>query len=122
MHHVGAERSRGGAASRVAVGVAHAAGPAGDGGRDGVEPDRGGRAADDEDLRAGMCGELRADGAVPVGDVVGKRAERRGVRLGGGGDQQVVGVRDGEQVGDRAAVAAAGSPNPKAAPAFARYV
>lgn len=106
MFDLGAERLRHGAALRVGVGITDPFGAESDRGRDCVQPDRGCRAADDEDLGARTLGEVRAHRPVAIDQIVGQRAQHRRRESVGCRHKKVIGDRNGEKVGDGAAVAA----------------
>jgi hypothetical protein len=62
---------------------------------------RSGIAPDDEDLGGRVGGQLRADGAPPVGDVVACAGHGYRVDAGGEFHEHGVGVRDSHEVGEK---------------------
>jgi hypothetical protein len=112
MLDLGAKSRGRGAAFLVAVHITDASRTQGAGERNRVQANRGRRATHDQNLGARMVAELRSHDPIRITGIVGQRAQRRGAAF-RSWQKQVIGSRDTQHVGYRAAVTAAGLAEPE---------
>lgn len=101
----GTQSSGDGQPVRILIKVADPRRAQRDGQADGIQPDRvrPGVTTDHQYLGSRLRGQLRADGAPGIGDVVARAGHRDRVHIGGKPDEHGVGMRHADQVGEEAA-------------------
>jgi len=103
FHWLGAEAGGDGQPASVVIGIDDTACPEGDGDPGGVQANRVAPvvAAHHEDICPGRLGEMRADRAPAVSDVVARTGRGGGIHASGQGHEHGVGVRHEGEVGEQ---------------------